>query len=96
MKNSIGESVIFTLFGESHQEYIGGVLDGLTPGIKVDEEFIKSQLAKRRPSSAMDTARVENDDFKIISGVFNGYTTGSPIAIIIKNSRSATSPAGSR
>ena len=85
MKNSIGETVIFTLFGESHQEYIGGVLDGLTPGIKVDEEFIKTQLAKRRPSSAMDTARVEEDDFQIISGVFNGYITGSPIAIIIKN-----------
>ncbi|MCR4911043.1 MAG: chorismate synthase [Bacilli bacterium] len=85
MKNSIGETVIFTLFGESHQEYIGGVLDGLTPGIKVDEEFIKTQLAKRRPSSAMDTARVEEDDFQIISGVFNGYTTGSPIAVIIRN-----------
>lgn len=85
MKNSIGTSVIFTLFGESHQEYIGGVLDGLTPGIKVDEDFIKKMLKKRRPSSKMDTSRVEEDNFKIISGVFNGYTTGSPIALIIEN-----------
>ena len=85
MKNSLGTSVIFTLFGESHQEYIGGVLDGLTPGIKFDEEFLKSQLAKRRPCGSTDTARIENDDYQILSGIYNGYTTGSPIAIIIKN-----------
>lgn len=85
MKNSIGTSVIFSLFGESHGEYIGGVIDGLTPGIKFDEEFLKTQLAKRRPSSLIDTSRIENDDYQIISGIYNGYTTGSPIAIIIKN-----------
>ena len=85
MKNSIGESVILTLFGESHQEYIGAVLDGLAPGIKVDEEFIKSQLLKRRPNGLTDTSRVEPDNFKIISGVFNGYTTGSPISVLIHN-----------
>ena len=85
MKNSIGSSVIFTLFGESHQDYIGGVLDGLTPGIKVDEEFLKSQLEKRRPSLNTDTSRIEKDDYQILSGVYNGYTTGSPIALIIEN-----------
>lgn len=85
MKNSIGNSVILTLFGESHQEYIGGVLDGLTPGIKVDEDFIKEMLLKRRPSLTSDTSRVEEDNFKIISGVFNGYTDGSPLTILISN-----------
>lgn len=85
MKNSIGESVILTLFGESHGEYIGAVLDGLAPGIKVDEEFIKSQLAKRRPQGGTDTARVEPDDYQIISGVFNGLTTGAPICLLIHN-----------
>ncbi len=85
MKNVLGSSVTLTLFGESHQEYIGAVLDGLSAGIKVDEEFIKHMLAKRRPSSLTDTARKEEDNFKIISGVFNGYTTGSPLTIIIPN-----------
>ena len=85
MKNSIGESVILTLFGESHGSFVGAVLDGLSAGIKVDEEFLKSQLDKRRPSFASDTARKEDDEYQILSGVFNGYTTGSPITIIIKN-----------
>ncbi len=85
MKNTIGKSVILTLFGESHGDYIGAVLDGMTPGILVDEEFIREQLAKRRPSSINETLRVENDNFQIISGVFNGYTTGSPLCIIIPN-----------
>lgn len=91
MKNSIGKSVILTLFGESHGEAIGACLDGIAPGIKIDEDFINSQLSKRRPSGKIETARVEKDNFLIISGVFNGYTTGSPICIIIpnENTRSA-------
>ena len=91
MKNSLGSSVILTLFGESHQDYIGGVLDGLTPGIKVDEEFIKEMLTKRRPSLSSDTSRVEEDNFKIISGVFNGYTDGSPLTILIENKNTKSS-----
>lgn len=85
MKNSIGTSVILTLFGESHQECIGGVLDGLASGIKVDEEFVKEMLLKRRPQGLIDTARKEEDDFKFVSGVFNGYTTGSSICVLIEN-----------
>ena len=85
MKNSLGNNVIFTLFGESHQEYIGGVLDGLTPGLKVDENFIKEMLKKRRPVLNLDTARVEEDNFKIISGVYKGFTDGSPLTILIEN-----------
>ncbi|MBR4842819.1 MAG: chorismate synthase [Bacteroidaceae bacterium] len=85
MKNSIGTQVILTIFGESHGPMIGAVLDGLAPGIRVDEEFITSQLSKRRPQGATDTARVEEDHFTIASGVFNGYTTGAPLCILIPN-----------
>ena len=85
MKNTFGTSVTVTLFGESHGEAIGAVVDGLAPGITVDEEFIKAQLTKRRPQGAISTARVEADSFKIVSGVFNGKTTGTPICLIIEN-----------
>ena len=85
MKNTFGNSVSITVFGESHGKAIGAVLDGLAPGIDVDEGFIASQLSKRRPSSAIDTARQEQDKFEILSGVFNGKTTGTPIAIVIPN-----------
>lgn len=85
MRNSIGNNLTLTIFGESHGEAIGAVLDGVTPGIKVDYDFIDKQLAKRRPNGKTDTTRIEKDDYKIISGVFNGYTTGSPICMIIPN-----------
>lgn len=85
MKNVLGDNLTLTLFGESHSEYIGGTLDGLTPGIKIDEDVIKHYLSLRRPCSCMDTARVEEDEFKIISGVFNSYSTGAPLTIIIPN-----------
>ena len=86
MKNSLGTSVILTLFGESHGSEIGAVLDGFAPGIPVDEAFIAAQLAKRRPQGRTDTARREPDAFRIVSGVFNGRTTGAPICILIPNS----------
>ena len=85
MKNSLGSSVIVTLFGESHGPEIGAVLDGLAPGIPVDEEFIASQLALRRPADALSTARREPDPFRIVSGVYEGKTTGTPLAILIPN-----------
>ena len=85
MKNTFGQSVAITLFGESHGAAVGAVIDGLAPGIEVDTEFIKSQLARRRPSGKTDTPRVENDNFQILSGVFNGKTTGTPITIVIPN-----------
>ena len=69
MKNSIGESVILTVFGESHGPAVGVVLDGLAPGIPVDEAYIAEQLAHRRPAGAADTARVEPDRFQLGSGV---------------------------
>ena len=86
MKNTFGNSVSITLFGESHGEAIGAVLDGIAPGVKVNEDFINHQLSLRRPSSVISTARREQDPFKIVSGVVGGVTTGSPICIIIPNS----------
>lgn len=85
MKNSFGQSVILTLFGESHGAEIGAVLDGLAPGIVVEEAYIQEKLRLRRPSGAISTARSEQDDFRIVSGVFEGKTTGTPLCILIPN-----------
>ena len=85
MKNTFGNHVAVTLFGESHQEEIGVVIDGLTPGMKIDEEFIKKQLDRRRPSGKISTARKEKDEFRIVSGVFKGRATGTPLCILIPN-----------
>lgn len=85
MKNTIGQNVSLTIFGESHGAGIGAVIDGLAPGIAVDEEFIKNQLSLRRPVGSISTPRVEADHFQIISGVFEGRTTGTPICIVIPN-----------
>ncbi len=85
MKNTFGNNISVTLFGESHGKSIGAILDGLAPGIEVDEEFIKEILSRRRPVGAISTARREADKFSIESGVFNGKTTGTPICIVIPN-----------
>ncbi len=85
MKNSFGQSLIVTLFGESHGPAVGAVLDGLAPGIPVDESFIAEQLRRRRPSGSTGSARREEDRFSILSGVFEGRTTGTPLSITIPN-----------
>ncbi|MBE6644102.1 MAG: chorismate synthase [Ruminococcaceae bacterium] len=85
MKNTYGTSLAVTIFGESHGDYIGAVIDGLAPGIKIDREYIDKKLLLRRPFGSISTARVEQDDYSIVSGVFEGYTTGTPITILIKN-----------
>ena len=85
MKNSIGTSVILTIFGESHGPAVGVVLDGLAPGLPVDEKQIAESLSRRRPCGPADTARVEKDDFRIVSGVYEGRTTGTPLTILIPN-----------
>ena len=85
MKNVFGNNVSITIFGESHGKAIGATLDGLGAGIKIDEEFIKSQLALRRGQRNISTGRNERDEYQIISGVHNGFTTGTPITVIIPN-----------
>lgn len=85
MKNTFGNNVSITLFGESHGEAIGCVVDGLAPGIDVDESFIASQMEKRKGINSISTPRRETDKVKILSGVFEGKTTGTPIAIMIEN-----------
>ena len=85
MKNTLGSSVAVTIFGESHGGAVGAVLDGLAPGIPVDEEFISRQLDLRRPYGKISTARREPDKFEIVSGVFSGKTTGTPLCVLIPN-----------
>ena len=85
MKNTFGQSVAVTLFGESHGEAIGCVIDGLAPGIPVSDEAISAALARRRPQGRISTSRVEPDEYRIVSGVFRGRTTGTPICILIPN-----------
>ena len=85
MKNTFGQSVALTIFGESHGAAVGAVIDGLAPGISVNENFIKSQLDLRRPYGKISTPRVEEDEFEILSGIYNGKTTGTPLCIIIRN-----------
>ena len=74
MKNTFGSSVSVTLFGESHGEYIGAVIDGLAPGIEIDREYIARMLTLRRPSGRISTPRKENDEYKIVSGVLENVT----------------------
>ena len=85
MKNTFGESVSVTLFGESHGNAIGAILDGLAPGIQVDMDFIAQQMGLRRSVSSLSTARKETDEVEILSGIKDGVTTGTPIAFMIRN-----------
>ncbi|MBR6502137.1 MAG: chorismate synthase [Clostridia bacterium] len=94
MKNTIGNSLTVTLFGESHGKAIGAVIDGMPSGIAVDDEYIASQLTRRRPQDALSTPRQEKDEYTILSGVFEGKTTGTPICITIPNADTHSSDYG--
>lgn len=85
MKNTFGNSLSVTLFGESHGEAIGCVIDGISPGTEIDEAFISSQMEKRKGINALSTGRREKDQVKILSGVFAGKATGTPICLVIEN-----------
>jgi len=86
MFNSFGEIFRFTTFGESHGKAIGVVIDGVPAGIDFDEKFLINELDKRRPGkNRFATARKETDIPEVLSGVFEGKTTGTPIAIVIFN-----------
>lgn len=85
MKNTFGNAISLTIFGESHGSHIGAVIDGIAPGIKIDTDYINACLDLRKPHGKISTARREEDEFQIISGEFNGYTTGTPLTILIEN-----------
>ena len=84
--NTFGRKLTLTTFGESHAAVIGGVLDGFPAGVRIDLNFIQSELDKRKPGgSKFATARSEGDRVEILSGVFDGLSTGTPIGFIIRN-----------
>ncbi|MDO9266929.1 MAG: chorismate synthase [Sulfurimonas sp.] len=84
--NSFGQKLKFSTFGESHGKAIGCLLDGVPAGLDIDEEFIQSELDRRKPGkSEFETARKEEDRVEILSGVFEGKSTGTPIAMVIYN-----------
>lgn len=85
MKNTIGSSVAVTLFGESHGEYIGATIDGLAPGMEIDHAYIAHMLTLRRPDGKISTPRKEKDEYRIVSGVVENKTTGTPLTILIPN-----------
>ena len=87
MSGIFGLNIKMSIYGESHGKAIGVVLDGLPPGLALDEEAISREMARRAPGqSALTTARKEKDAVEIQSGFFNGYTTGTPLCARIANS----------
>lgn len=86
MSNSYGTLFKISTFGESHGPAIGVIIDGCPAGLQIDESYIQSELDRRKPGqSKITTQRKEDDTFKILSGVFEGKSTGTPIAIVIEN-----------
>jgi chorismate synthase len=90
--NTFGHRFRFTTFGESHGKALGCIVDGVPAGIRIDEEFIQSEMNKRRPGqNKYATTRKEGDIVEILSGVFEGITTGTPISMIIFNENQKSS-----
>ena len=86
MRNTFDHLFTLTTFGESHGEAIGGVVDGMPAGISIDMAFIQQELNRRRPGqSAITTSRQEADQVELLSGVFEGKSTGAPIGFIVRN-----------
>ena len=86
MRNTFGNVFTLTTFGESHGAAVGGVVDGMPAGIDIDLDFIQSELNRRRPGqSNITTSRQEADEVELLSGVFEGRSTGCPIGFIVRN-----------
>ena len=86
MSNTIGKLFTFTSFGESHGKGIGGIVDGCPAGIEIDENYVQSEMNRRKPGqSSIATPRKEDDKVEFLSGIFEGKSTGTPIAFIIWN-----------
>lgn len=85
MSSTFGKKIIYSLFGESHSDYVGITISNLPFGLTINTKFIDSELKRRRPKNKISTTRVENDEYKIISGFFNSKTTGAPLTILVDN-----------
>jgi chorismate synthase len=86
MRNTFGNLFTLTTFGESHGAGVGGVIDGMPAGIEVDLDFIQQELDRRRPGqSRLTTSRKEADRVELLSGIFEGRTTGTPIGFLVRN-----------
>lgn len=91
MRNTFGHLYTLTTFGESHGEAVGGVIDGMPPGIIIDKDFVQHELNRRRPGqSAITTNRQEHDVVSFLSGIFEGKSTGAPIAFMVENTNQHT------
>src|SRR3989304_2525674 len=86
MNNSFGQMFTITSFGESHGRCVGVTIDGCPAGLPLTEKDIQREVDKRRPGESIAaTRRVEEDKVEILSGVFNGHTTGAPVCLLIWN-----------
>jgi len=86
MSNTWGTHIKLSIFGESHGHGVGITIGGLKPGITLDMDFIRTQMARRAPGkSELSTSRTETDDFEILSGLYENKTTGAPLTIFIRN-----------
>jgi len=83
--NTFGERFRFTTFGESHGKALGCIVDGVPAGIKIDESFIQEEMDRRKPGGKYATSRKESDTIEILSGVFEGVTTGTSISMVLFN-----------
>ena len=91
MRNTFGHLYTLTTFGESHGEAVGGVIDGMPPGIVIDKDFVQHELNRRRPGqSDITTNRQEHDVVSFLSGIFEGKSTGAPIAFMVENTNQHT------
>jgi chorismate synthase len=87
-----GNKIKYSIFGESHGPGIGIIIDGIPAGVKLDLDMFKAEMGRRKPgTSNITTSRKEEDLFEILSGFFNGYTTGTPLCVCIRNSNQHSS-----
>ncbi len=94
MSNTWGNEIKLSIFGESHGDGIGMILDGIMPGIHLDMESIQKQMARRAPGGALSTPRKEADEVEFLSGIVDGVTCGSPICGIIRNTNTKSKDYG--
>src|SRR3972149_10795298 len=90
--NSIGKEFVVTSFGESHGKLVGVIVDGCPAGLSLSELDVQGEMDKRiPPQPKVVSGRIEKDRVQILSGVFNGFTTGAPISMIVKNEEADSS-----